>query len=126
MRLVSLWDSMGLVQDQKVGTGVLGRADVGICMVFRLSPGRGVTRPVSSSHVPATSSRVKPRVSHPFSTGKEVCYGRLGCFSDSEPWGGTVIRPLKVLPWSPEKIGTRFLLYTNENPNTFQVRPPSS
>ncbi|KAG8517421.1 Inactive pancreatic lipase-related protein 1 [Galemys pyrenaicus] len=56
---------------------------------------------------------------------KEVCYESLGCFSDSEPWGGTAIRPLKVQPWSPEKIGTRFLLYTNENPNSFQILQPS-
>uniref|UniRef100_A0A8I3WJX0 Triacylglycerol lipase n=1 Tax=Callithrix jacchus TaxID=9483 RepID=A0A8I3WJX0_CALJA len=57
--------------------------------------------------------------------GKEVCYEGLGCFSDTEPWAGTAIRPLKILPWSPEKIGTRFLLYTNENPNTFQILLPS-
>lgn len=48
-RLVSLWDSMGLIQDQKVGTVVLSRAEVGTCMVFRLSPGRGVTRPEQRS-----------------------------------------------------------------------------
>lgn len=57
------------------------------------------------------------------SLGREVCYKDLGCFSDTEPWAGTAIRPLKILPWSPEKINTRFLLYTNENPDTFQVRP---
>ncbi|KAM9070049.1 inactive pancreatic lipase-related protein 1-like isoform 2-T4 [Sarcophilus harrisii] len=54
-------------------------------------------------------------------SGKEICYDELGCFPDDEPWGGTIIRPLKVLPWSPEKINTRFLLYTNENPNFFQT-----
>lgn len=59
---------------------------------------------------------------HSFSSGKEVCYDKLGCFSDTQPWAGTAIRPLKLLPWSPEKINTRFLLYTNENPNAFQVR----
>ncbi|XP_039770299.1 pancreatic triacylglycerol lipase [Ornithorhynchus anatinus] len=52
--------------------------------------------------------------------GKEVCFERLGCFSDEIPWAGTIERPLKVLPWSPEKINTRFLLYTNENPDNFQ------
>ncbi|XP_068953673.1 inactive pancreatic lipase-related protein 1-like [Petaurus breviceps papuanus] len=57
--------------------------------------------------------------------GKEVCYGDLGCFPDDDPWGGTLIRPLKVLPWSPEKINIRFLLYTNENPNYFQILKPS-
>lgn len=66
---------------------------------------------------------LSPQQSPPISTGKEVCYGDIGCFSDAEPWAGTAIRPLKILPWSPEKIGTRFQLYTNKNPNTFQVRP---
>lgn len=51
---------------------------------------------------------------------KEVCYDRLGCFSDSIPWSGTAERPISKLPWSPEKINARFLLYTRENPNNFQ------
>ncbi|OWK07568.1 PNLIP, partial [Cervus elaphus hippelaphus] len=51
---------------------------------------------------------------------KEVCYDRLGCFSDDSPWAGIIERPLKVLPWSPEEVNTRFLLYTNENPDNFQ------
>ncbi|XP_040848422.1 inactive pancreatic lipase-related protein 1 [Ochotona curzoniae] len=54
-------------------------------------------------------------------TGKEICYEDLGCFSDAEPWAGTAIRPLKILPWSPEKISTRFLLYTNESPDSVQI-----
>ncbi|XP_002718776.2 inactive pancreatic lipase-related protein 1 [Oryctolagus cuniculus] len=54
-------------------------------------------------------------------TGKQVCYEDLGCFSDAEPWAGTAMRPLNMLPWSPELIGTRFLLYTNENPSSFQI-----
>uniref|UniRef100_A0A4X2MDI7 Triacylglycerol lipase n=1 Tax=Vombatus ursinus TaxID=29139 RepID=A0A4X2MDI7_VOMUR len=57
--------------------------------------------------------------------GKEVCYVDLGCFVDDDPWGGTLIRPLKVLPWSPETINIHFLLYTNENPNYFQMLQPS-
>ncbi|XP_013804134.1 inactive pancreatic lipase-related protein 1-like [Apteryx mantelli] len=52
--------------------------------------------------------------------GKEVCYERLGCFSDDIPWSGTVERPVYKLPWNPEKIDTRFLLYTRENPDNFQ------
>ncbi|XP_027786114.2 pancreatic triacylglycerol lipase-like isoform X2 [Marmota flaviventris] len=54
--------------------------------------------------------------------GREVCYDRLGCFTDDSPWGGTLIRPLKMLPWAPGIVNTRFLLYTNENPNSYQVR----
>ncbi|XP_062958753.1 pancreatic triacylglycerol lipase-like [Cynocephalus volans] len=52
--------------------------------------------------------------------GKEVCYDRLGCFSNEEPWAGTAQRPLTVLPDSPEDVNTRFLLYTNENPDSYQ------
>ncbi|XP_062435710.1 pancreatic triacylglycerol lipase-like [Rhea pennata] len=52
--------------------------------------------------------------------GTEVCYERLGCFSDDIPWSGTVERPIHKLPWNPEKISTRFLLYTKENPDNFQ------
>lgn len=54
-------------------------------------------------------------------SGEEVCYEKLGCFSNDAPWSGTIDRPLKALPWSPSKINTRFLLYTNENPNNYQV-----
>uniref|UniRef100_A0A8D0BH92 Triacylglycerol lipase n=1 Tax=Salvator merianae TaxID=96440 RepID=A0A8D0BH92_SALMN len=52
--------------------------------------------------------------------GKEVCYDRLGCFTDDIPWAGTPERPIAKLPWTPEKINTRFLLYTKKNPNNFQ------
>ncbi|XP_053548965.1 pancreatic triacylglycerol lipase-like [Bombina bombina] len=52
--------------------------------------------------------------------GGEVCFARIGCFSDSSPWAGTIERPISQLPWSPETINTRFLLYTRENPNNFQ------
>lgn len=54
--------------------------------------------------------------------GKDICYRPFGCFSDEQPWTGTLQRPLKLFPWSPEDIDTRFLLFTNENPNNFQVR----
>uniref|UniRef100_H0VNP7 Triacylglycerol lipase n=1 Tax=Cavia porcellus TaxID=10141 RepID=H0VNP7_CAVPO len=52
--------------------------------------------------------------------GGEVCFDRLGCFSDNKPWAGTSERPLKGLPWDPSAINVRFLLYTNENPNNYQ------
>ncbi|XP_073451910.1 pancreatic lipase-related protein 2-like [Aquarana catesbeiana] len=50
----------------------------------------------------------------------EVCYNRLGCFSDDKPFAWTLQRPISRLPWSPEKINARFLLYTRENLNTYQ------
>ncbi|XP_072197089.1 pancreatic triacylglycerol lipase-like [Excalfactoria chinensis] len=52
--------------------------------------------------------------------GSEVCYDRLGCFTDDRPWSGTAERPIQRLPWSPERIGTQFFLYTKENSNDFQ------
>lgn len=45
----------------------------------------------------------------------EVCFSEVGCFSDLPPWGGTTQRPVSVLPWAPEQIGTRFLLFTQSN-----------
>uniref|UniRef100_A0A5F9CUH3 Triacylglycerol lipase n=1 Tax=Oryctolagus cuniculus TaxID=9986 RepID=A0A5F9CUH3_RABIT len=53
-------------------------------------------------------------------TGSEVCYDRLGCFTDDAPWGGITGRPGKILPKSPEVVNTRFLLYTNKNQDTYQ------
>ncbi|XP_032137651.1 pancreatic lipase-related protein 2 isoform X2 [Sapajus apella] len=53
--------------------------------------------------------------------GKEICYGQIGCFSDEKPWAGIFQRPIKLFPWSPKDIDTRFLLYTNENPDNFQL-----
>ncbi|XP_015280544.1 PREDICTED: inactive pancreatic lipase-related protein 1-like [Gekko japonicus] len=52
--------------------------------------------------------------------GEEICYERVGCYTDDIPWSGTPERPIKRLPWSPERINTRFLLYTKNNPNNFQ------
>ncbi|XP_053306314.1 pancreatic triacylglycerol lipase [Spea bombifrons] len=51
----------------------------------------------------------------------EVCYSRIGCFSDVKPWAGTVERPIAKLPWAPEKINTRFLLFTRNNQNSYQT-----
>ncbi|KAI4874276.1 hypothetical protein NFI96_028462 [Prochilodus magdalenae] len=52
--------------------------------------------------------------------GGEVCYGDLGCFSDEYPWSGSVERPIARLPWSPEQMNTRFLLFTRETNNNYQ------
>ncbi|XP_062320597.1 inactive pancreatic lipase-related protein 1-like [Osmerus eperlanus] len=56
--------------------------------------------------------------------GEKVCYPKLDCFEDNVPWGGTAERPIARLPWSPEKIGTRFLLYTSSNLDQFQELKP--
>ncbi|XP_075071626.1 pancreatic triacylglycerol lipase-like [Mixophyes fleayi] len=55
------------------------------------------------------------------SLGAEVCFDRLGCFSDAAPYSGTVERPFTRLPWTPEQINTRFLLFTRDNQNRYQV-----
>ncbi|XP_069610488.1 pancreatic lipase-related protein 2-like isoform X2 [Ranitomeya imitator] len=59
-------------------------------------------------------------------TGEEVCYDHLGCFSDSNPWSGTLQRPHPALPWSPEKINTKFFLFTREQPSKYQIISPNN
>ncbi|KAG9465958.1 hypothetical protein GDO78_017434 [Eleutherodactylus coqui] len=54
------------------------------------------------------------------SAGGEVCYDRIGCFTNGVPWASTLQRPIAKLPWSPETINVRFLLFTKSNPNNFQ------
>uniref|UniRef100_A0A4W4EAW2 Triacylglycerol lipase n=1 Tax=Electrophorus electricus TaxID=8005 RepID=A0A4W4EAW2_ELEEL len=51
----------------------------------------------------------------------QVCYENLGCFSNDMPWSGTIERPISRLPWSPEKINARFLLFTRENLNEIKT-----
>uniref|UniRef100_A0A8C6SSZ6 Triacylglycerol lipase n=1 Tax=Neogobius melanostomus TaxID=47308 RepID=A0A8C6SSZ6_9GOBI len=58
--------------------------------------------------------------------GGEVCIGDFGCFSDLPPWGGTDQRPASVLPWTPEQIGTRFLLFTPKNKYYQEIKPDST
>ncbi|KAG2462914.1 LIPR2 protein, partial [Polypterus senegalus] len=50
----------------------------------------------------------------------QVCYDRLGCFTNDRPWAGTLERPIAKLPWSPETINTRFALFTRQNPSQHQ------
>uniref|UniRef100_A0A663EHQ1 Triacylglycerol lipase n=1 Tax=Aquila chrysaetos chrysaetos TaxID=223781 RepID=A0A663EHQ1_AQUCH len=50
----------------------------------------------------------------------EVCYKRLGCFTDSPPWSGIPGRQLAGLPSSPEDVNTKFLLYTRDNIMKYQ------
>ncbi|XP_069719639.1 pancreatic lipase-related protein 2-like isoform X2 [Phaenicophaeus curvirostris] len=52
--------------------------------------------------------------------GREVCYERLGCFTDNPPWSGIPGRQLAGLPRSPEDVNTKFLLYTKDNSLIYQ------
>ncbi|KAM8858851.1 inactive pancreatic lipase-related protein 1-like isoform 1-T2 [Spinachia spinachia] len=56
----------------------------------------------------------------------EVCFNELGCFADLPPWGGTAQRPASVLPWHPDEIGTRFLLFTQRNRYYQEIQPDKS
>ncbi|XP_058507925.1 inactive pancreatic lipase-related protein 1-like [Solea solea] len=53
----------------------------------------------------------------------EVCFSEWGCFTDLPPWGGTDQRPASFLPWKPEDIGTRFLLFTRNNRYYQEIKP---
>nr|XP_056706439.1 pancreatic lipase-related protein 2-like [Euleptes europaea] len=50
----------------------------------------------------------------------EVCYEKIGCFSDKPPWSGIPGRQLLGLPQSPESINISFSLFTKESGNTSQ------
>ncbi|XP_060097544.1 pancreatic lipase-related protein 2-like [Heteronotia binoei] len=54
------------------------------------------------------------------SEANEVCYERLGCFSDEPPWCGIPGRQLLGLPQSPESMNITFNLFTKESGNTSQ------
>ncbi|KAM6922585.1 inactive pancreatic lipase-related protein 1-like [Lycodopsis pacificus] len=56
----------------------------------------------------------------------QVCFNELGCFDDLPPWGGTPQRPVSVLPWHPEEIGTRFLLFTQRNRYYQEIKADTS
>uniref|UniRef100_A0A8B9DTX6 Triacylglycerol lipase n=1 Tax=Anser cygnoides TaxID=8845 RepID=A0A8B9DTX6_ANSCY len=58
--------------------------------------------------------------------GREVCYERLGCFTDDPPWSGIPGRELAGLPSPPAAVNTNFLLYTRDNTMKHQKISPSN
>uniref|UniRef100_A0A669PPH9 Triacylglycerol lipase n=1 Tax=Phasianus colchicus TaxID=9054 RepID=A0A669PPH9_PHACC len=54
------------------------------------------------------------------SPGREVCYDRLGCFTDNPPWSGIPGRELAGVPSSPAAVNTNFHLYTRNNIGNYQ------
>ncbi|XP_062592184.1 inactive pancreatic lipase-related protein 1-like [Saccostrea cucullata] len=55
-----------------------------------------------------------------FFRSRIVCYSHVGCFSNAAPFNNV----MGVLPDSPEKIQTTFMLYTRENRESPQVLSP--
>jgi len=49
--------------------------------------------------------------------GKNVCFDELGCFSDSAPYSGSLVRPISLLPELPDIIDTKFYLNTRRIQN---------
>jgi pimeloyl-ACP methyl ester carboxylesterase len=56
---------------------------------------------------------------------KDICYGDLGCFTDSYPFSGTLQRPFALLPDTPAKIAVKFTLF-NRKQTAGQVVSASS
>ncbi|XP_065602205.1 pancreatic lipase-related protein 2-like [Cyrtonyx montezumae] len=53
--------------------------------------------------------------------GREVCYDRLGCFTDNPPWSGIPGRELAGVPSSPAAVNTNFYLCTRDNIGNHQT-----
>ncbi|KAK3090926.1 hypothetical protein FSP39_015779 [Pinctada imbricata] len=53
-------------------------------------------------------------------TGASVCYGDLGCFDTGRPFF-SLQRPVNFLPQSPNKIDTKFRLFTRANNKQWQM-----
>ena len=49
-------------------------------------------------------------------SGRKICYDDYGCFIDTVPFGGTLQRPLSLLPDTPQRISTKFTLFNRKNP----------
>ncbi|CAG2108141.1 unnamed protein product [Medioppia subpectinata] len=45
-----------------------------------------------------------------------VCYGELGCFNRTHDYQHAIIRPVALLPQSPQHINTKLSFYTRQRP----------
>jgi hypothetical protein len=45
----------------------------------------------------------------------DLCYPGYGCFTNGYPFWDFLVRPIAVLPEAPEKIATKFYLFTRRN-----------
>ncbi|XP_052686466.1 pancreatic triacylglycerol lipase-like [Crassostrea angulata] len=61
-----------------------------------------------------TLSEDQAETLHNLHKRSSVCYDDLGCYSTGSPFW-SIHRPLNILPQRPEKINTRFFLYTRSN-----------
>ncbi|XP_048764050.1 pancreatic lipase-related protein 2-like [Ostrea edulis] len=63
-------------------------------------------------------SEDQAEVLHTTHKRSSVCYDDLGCYSTGSPFW-SIHRPINFLPQRPEKINTRFFLYTRSNKNHY-------
>lgn len=49
------------------------------------------------------------------------CYGEIGCLNITRDWYHLIHRPFNVFPLPRNVINTKFILYTEENPNEGQI-----
>ncbi|BFY99446.1 hypothetical protein BsWGS_02486 [Bradybaena similaris] len=57
-----------------------------------------------------------PEPGHTQETTDQMCYDKVGCFSNDPPFATSSRRA--VLPESPDKLKTKYILYTRENRDT--------
>ncbi|CRL07123.1 CLUMA_CG020119, isoform A [Clunio marinus] len=52
------------------------------------------------------------------------CYGEIGCLNITREWYHLIHRPFNVFPLPRNVINTKFILYTENNPNVGQILNP--
>jgi len=57
---------------------------------------------------------------------REICYDKYGCFTDTNPFGGTLPRPIAALPEVPSKINPLFRLYNRKSPQIGEIITPNN
>jgi pancreatic triacylglycerol lipase len=59
--------------------------------------------------------------SRPTVENETRCYGEIGCLNITRDWYHLIHRPFNVFPLPRNVINTKFILYTEDNPNEGQI-----
>lgn len=70
---------------------------------------------------PSSSCPISLKISLSPVENETRCYGEIGCLNITREWYHLIHRPFNVFPLPRNVINTKFILYTEENPNDGQM-----